>query len=124
MPQPERLSELYFTDHAALPKLLNAGSNHSVNFTVHNLEHQTTTYHYKIVAALPDSEVIQPLAEGTFMLDHNQSHKAHQDIAVPGLGPRIGIRVDLYYQHDKAQDLATQSINYWVAINTTNQASL
>lgn len=123
LPQPENLSELYFTDHNELPKSFNAGANQPVRFTVHNLENRTTTYHYKLTAILPDSDTEQQLAEGTFMLDQDDLHNVQEDIVVPALGPRIGIRVDLFY-NDKTETIASQSINYWSAVrNTNNQAN-
>ncbi|HEU5186892.1 MAG TPA: hypothetical protein VFT87_00125 [Candidatus Saccharimonadales bacterium] len=127
LPQPESLSELYFTDHTNLPKILNANVTQPVNFTVHNVEHRPTTYYYKLVATVPDSSVEQQLAEGTFMLDHNATRTTNETITVPGLGPRIGIRVDLFYKTlrpNHAENITTQSINYWTAVKTDSQVAL
>jgi hypothetical protein len=118
LPQPERLTELYFTDYNQLPKSLVAGSTEKVTFTVRNLEHQTTTYHYKLIAT-SEAQAEQTLSNGTFILKHDESQTAQEDIIVPAsLGSRISIKVDLYYQ-GKTEDMQTQSIQYWTDITPT-----
>ncbi len=114
-PQPERLTELYFTDHTKLPKTVKAGATETVAFTVHNLEHQHVTYHYKLVAVLADSDSEQVLNEGTFALDHDGVHLGSVDITVPNLGPQISIQLHLYYT-SKDPAIQTQSIDYWVRV--------
>lgn len=114
-PQPERLTELYFTDHTKLPKTLKAGANETVAFTVRNLEHQKITYHYKLVAMLDNSEVEKVLADGTFALDHDGTHLGNADIVVPNLGPQISIQLHVYYT-SKDSAIQTQSIDYWVKV--------
>jgi len=116
IPQPERLSELYFTGHANLPQSLAAGSNYTVAFTVHNLEHQPITYHYKIVAESPSSNTEQPLGEGTFLLGHDKTQLSEAQVTVPTVEAEanVGIRVDLYYKNaETSETLQTQSIRHW-----------
>lgn len=119
LPEPQRLTELYFTDHTTLPKTLTADARQTATFTVHNLEHQPTTYHYKLIATA-ESGTEQVLGDGTFTLDHNDTHLGSADFVVPPFEPRMSIRVDLYYQGVKpgnnAQGIQTQSINYWVTV--------
>lgn len=119
-PKPQTLTELYFTDHSGLPKTLKAGSKHVVAFTVHNLEHAPTTYHYKVLAMSPNTADQQQLTEGTFLLNHDRSRIVQADITVPDTEPRGGIKVELYYKAaqatDKKEDIQTQSIHYWVAM--------
>lgn len=120
LPRPQRLTELYFTDYTKLPQLLRAGDTQTLTFTVHNLEHQTTTYHYKVVAISPESGAEQALASGTFMLKHDASHVSQDSIVVPALEPRGGIKVDLFYQGttlgDDTETIQTQSIHYWAGV--------
>jgi hypothetical protein len=46
LPEPERFTELYFTDPAAIPTSTVAGQTMSFAFTIQNLEGVTTTYPY------------------------------------------------------------------------------
>ena len=48
VPQPERFTELYFDNYAALPKKTLANQPILFAFTVHNLEGITTTYPYSV----------------------------------------------------------------------------
>lgn len=117
--EPERLTELYFTDYTQLPKSLTVGTRQVVTFTVRNLEHQAATYHYKIVAK-PDEGAEQPLSNGTFILNHEESHLGSTDIVVPPAETRVAIKVELYYQSitpsSNSEGVRTQSINYWAAV--------
>lgn len=119
LPEPERVTELFFTDYSTLPKSFTAGSHHTVAFTVRNLEHQKTVYHYKVIAA-SDQGAEQSLGDGTFMLDHDRVHLGSADIVVPAFEPRLAIKVELYYQsmtpRTAAETLQTQFINFSAAV--------
>jgi hypothetical protein len=106
LPQPERFSELYFTDHQHLPTTYAAGQTQTVKFTVHSLEHQPKSYTYAITASQTVGDPkAQILATGNFTLQHDQYRKETREITIPDLGPRINIRVTLS---------PTQSIHYWL----------
>jgi len=119
LPEPERVTELSFADYATLPKSLVAGSQFTIAFTVHNLEHQKTVYHYKLIAT-SDQGVEQGLGDGTFMLNHDDVHRANADIIVPVQEPHLAIKVELYYQgfvpRNAAEAMQTQSINFRTAV--------
>ncbi len=114
-PQPERLTELYFTDHTNLPKTLKTGVLEKIAFTVHNSEHQNVTYHYKLVAVTTNPDAEQTLADGTFNLEHDGVHSGSADFTVPNLGPQLSIQLHLYYT-SKDPAIQTQSIDYWVKV--------
>lgn len=120
--EPERLTEVYFTDYATLPKILTAGSQHKVTFTVRNLEHRATTYHYRIIGASEPGADLN-LGGGTFMLQHDRTHQASADIVVPAAESQLAIKVELYYQgvalHQSAPTMQTQSIDFSVAVKNT-----
>ena len=54
--QPERLTELYFTDYDSLPKTVEAGKSYPVDFAIANHEGRDETYEY-IVTVIEDSTV-------------------------------------------------------------------
>jgi hypothetical protein len=105
LPEPERLTELYFTDHAALPTSYSPGATQTVSFTVHNLEYRTTSYHFVISQRSQTGKQTLGLASGNFTLKQNQY--SNQKITV-SLG-------DL----DRSQVIVSltpgnENINYWV----------
>lgn len=118
----ERLTELYFTDYTNLPKSLAVGSQHTVAFTVHNLEHRATTYHYKLVA-VSHLSTEQTLGSGTFMLDHDGIRLGDVDIVVPASESQLAIKVELYYQgitpNHATEIIQTQSINFSAAVTNS-----
>lgn len=95
LPQPERLTELYFTAPNNLPATYVSGQSQTVSFTVHNLEYRTTTYNYVISEDSLDNTTSQTLAHGTFTLAQDQSKKEKLDITLTDIGHRIKIKVDL-----------------------------
>lgn len=119
LPRPQRFTELYFTDQT-LPVSLKRGANQKVTFTLHNMEHAPTAYHYQVVAALDDNRPEQVLGTGDASLTHNQSKTITQPIVVPTLGGRVGIRVNLAYNGiafgaDKPSP-EKQSIQFWAKL--------
>ncbi len=48
IPIPETYTELYFEDHASLPKKTTAGQKTTFSFTIHNMEGIVTTYPYEV----------------------------------------------------------------------------
>lgn len=120
MPRPERLSELYFANYRALPIAAYAGATQRLSFTVHNLEQNTTTYHYKVLALSADSSKQQTLAEGSFTLAQDGFQTTRQTIIVPALDKRTAVRVDLAYTGiafgQDSPSLQTQSIQHWMTM--------
>lgn len=116
LPRPERLTELYFTDHAQLPTTYTASNSQTIKFTIHNLEHQTTKYRFRLIAQTANKE--QSLSDDIITLAHGDSQDINQNITVPPLDRRVKIRVNLQYHsiplgHDTTS-LETQDIHYWV----------
>jgi hypothetical protein len=48
LPEPERLTELYFEDHQNLGKTFTDLHSYSFSFTIHNLEYKDFTYEYEV----------------------------------------------------------------------------
>jgi len=69
--QPERFTELYFTNYSALPKVITADNVYSAPFTVTDHEAQSATYTYQ--AETIESGTTYPQAPVKFSLRNNQS---------------------------------------------------
>ena len=106
LPNPQRLTELYFTHPNALPASYLPGQTLSVAFTVHNLEYQTTDYHYTITESNQNGAQAQILATGSFNLAQNQYHKINVNIPTIDDGNRAKVEVTLVNIHE--------SIDFWV----------
>ena len=120
IPNPQRVTELYYTHYQQLPVSLIAGAEQELTFSVHNLEHRTTTYHYKLVAASPNNTSERLLGNGTFTLASAKLLVTSRTIVVPALGSRIALKVDLEYEGlapgSDTSSLQTQSIHYWATV--------
>ena len=46
--KPDPLTELYFANYDSIPKLLNAGNNYPISFTIVNHENGDHTYQYRV----------------------------------------------------------------------------
>ncbi len=119
IPRPERLTELYFTDHTNLPKTYKPDETQVVKFTVRNLEYRDTDYKY-VVGVMNEDETEELLdrASGEIQLTHDQYKNVEVPITITAKGPRAKIVVTIYYQGIKfGEDVPTdqeQSIHYWV----------
>lgn len=116
LPRPERLTELYFPDHAQLPTTFTPDALAIVRFTIHNQEHQATQYYYILTVQAAGKE--QLVGDGTITLAHNDSQNIVQTFSMPTLGDRQEIRVRLQYDSipfgHEATSSQTQAIHYWV----------
>ena len=117
LPQPERLSELYFTRPRELPESLTPGNPQKISFTVRNLEHRTSTYRFAVTAMSEESGTDYPLGEGVFTLDHDRSQAIDQDVALPALSGRMLLKISLRYEGlvpgSSVASPQSQSIYYW-----------
>jgi hypothetical protein len=117
---PQRLTELYFTDYRTLPHVFMPGRPQTMTFTVHNLEHAVTTYHYKLIARSNETTRERVVGDGAFTLRHDKSQTTRRTIIVPLLGKRMAVRVLLEYDGvivgSTAPRRQQQSIHYWANI--------
>jgi hypothetical protein len=95
LPQPEQLTELYFSDAQSLPRAYRPGASQAVAFTVRNLEAAPRTYKYGISAQNLTNSAEQPLATGTFHLARYQTSAMSVAVILPELGDRAKITVSL-----------------------------
>ena len=114
LPRPERVTELYFTDYRDTPR---SGLAQTVAFTVHNIEHRTTTYRYKIVIQEEADNKERLMAEGSFTLAHDHSLVTTKNITPTASGKRSSMKVNLEYEGivrgTRAPTDQKQSIHYW-----------
>lgn len=116
-PKLQRLSELYFASAASLPASVKPGVGQRLSFTVHNVEHRTTQYHYRVLAVSGDGSVARPLRNGALTLSHDRSQDVTLMISLPPIGSQVAIKVELEYEAVKPEGtLGTQkqSIHHWV----------
>jgi uncharacterized membrane protein len=109
LPEPEKLTELYFTHPNSLPTTYVPGQPLSVNFTVHNLEYQTTGYTYKIVETSANNAQAQTLATGSFTLSQNIYKQETVNISTVDLGEKVKVEVDLVKQNETIDYLLNRS---------------
>lgn len=119
LPQPERLTELYYADHAKLPTTYTPGTEQKFSFITHNLEYQDTQYEYTVTQKSEDGTTTQPITKGTFKLRPDNIGTTPVTITPTDLGKRSQIEVQLTNTTTKQQ----QSIHYWVtSTNVTSTA--
>jgi hypothetical protein len=106
LPEPEKLTELYFTHPNSLPSTYIAGSTQAVAFTVHNLEYQTENYQYQIVETSDNGQQSQVLETANFTLKQGQYKNVTNLVSLNDLGSRVKVAVDL--------SNVNESISYWL----------
>ena len=105
LPQPERLTELYFTNPNNLPSTYNLSLTQQFGFTVHNLEYRNTDYSYQVLEQNSDDSQTITLQQGSFWLKQNQFKTVNENINLNNLGSRVKVIVNL--------SNINESIDYW-----------
>jgi uncharacterized membrane protein len=100
LPEPERLTELYFTHPNTLPTTYTTGQTLPVNFTVHNLEYRTETYHYQIIETTNAGSQTKILYSGSFTLKQNSYHNTNVNISTLDRGNHAKLEVLLLNVHE------------------------
>ena len=106
LPEPEKLTELYFTHPNSLPSTYAAGGTQTVAFTVHNLEYQTENYQYQITETSNNGQQNQILFSSSFVLKQNQYKNVSEPVSLLDFGSRVKISIDLTN--------VNETIDYWV----------
>ena len=75
----EPLTELYFENHANLPKNIEVGKKYSFVFTIHNLEYRDMNYTYNVSAFDNEGNLIFELDKGDIFLKNNESKTFYKD---------------------------------------------
>jgi uncharacterized membrane protein len=106
LPQPEKLTELYFTNPNNLPTTYSPGQQQDVQFTIHNIEYKTEHYTYQIIENnQAGTDPVTLTNNGSFTLNQNQYGKISNPVTLANLGTRVKVEVKLLN--------VNESINYW-----------
>lgn len=115
LPQPERLSELYYENHTELPTSYAPGKPQTYSFTVHNLEGRNVDYSYTVTQQSQDGETTLTLAEGSFVVADNAWHTQNVTVTPQDAGARSQIITNLRIPSSGNQSaFSNQSIHFWV----------
>lgn len=121
LPRTQGLTELYFADDTHLPAAIKVGVPQKLAFTVHNFEHETTSYRYKLIVVKGDDGTEQVLGTGLAIVHPQQSQTVNETIKLPSVSfARAAIKVELEYQGmpfgSRTLSAQHQSIQYWVNV--------
>lgn len=103
LPEAEKLTELYFEDHGALPSKLIVGESRTIRFTIHNLEYEPKTYGYEFRYDTATSSSL--LETGSLTLAHDAARTIPVSFSM-NEATRSAFRVILLEPK--------QSIHFWV----------
>lgn len=109
LPEPEKLTELYFTKPNSLPTTYVPNQKQSINFTVHNLEYQTMTYKYAIVEESQDGKQVKTLDLNSFTIDQNQYQSVSFTGPLANLGSKAKVVIELPTVNESIDYLLTRS---------------
>ncbi len=136
LPEPERLTELYFTDHLKLPSTVARNSSLPISFTIHNIEYQPMSYTYQILevpdskkeepanpddngennsmtAIPPVTETLQPTnnirKQGVVHLNHDETKQLTETVDIGDIPGRMKIEILLVEKE--------QPIHFWITVN-------
>lgn len=121
LPRPEGVSELYFVNDKKLPTAVRTESSHDVTFIIHNIEHKTTRYQYKLAAIEQGSSKGEVLGVGVAELKHDELKTISEAVKIPPVdASRMAIQVELEYQGtsfgDQVLGMQRQAIRHWVDV--------
>ena len=105
LPEPERITELYFTDHTKLPRTYHPDSKELVSFTIHNLEYRKTEYSYTIKQTSMDGLRSATLGTGSLTIMDKEYKYILTPIVLSDLGSRCKITIQLN---------TNEAINFWL----------
>jgi hypothetical protein len=107
LPEPERLTELYFEDHTTLPATYTPTRPVGFRFTVHNLEYRRMQYGYQVLQQSEDGRRIQLLEQNDFTLGNDKYHTVYVHHTLADLGQRAKVIIKL---------TSGESISFWVKL--------
>lgn len=120
IPQPERFTELYFSD-SQLPASLAPSTPATIRFTVHSHEHQITTYHYQIATRESTAKLAQIADQGDLTLAANQLKTITQTFTVPQFTTKLMVQVTLRHPNTTSRPDVQQSIHFWASPQQPSQ---
>jgi hypothetical protein len=124
LPQPERLTELYFSHSNDLPSTYTPGQTQVIDFTLHNLEYRATSYTYTIIQSGSASSS-RPIGGGQVELSQDQSTSLAIPVKPLDLGMSSQLEVEVTFQGTPfgAASLSSESISVSYPVNRVGTAS-
>ena len=104
VPKPEKLTELYFNDHANLPNSVTSDPMVSFSFVIHNLE--TIDYQYTYDVSVNANGTKHIVDSGHVLVKDNQYYVKNERFNLTGALGRQKVMVELINKQ--------QSIHFWV----------
>lgn len=104
LPQPEKLTELYFNDSANLPNSTTSKQTIHFSFVIHNLE--TTDYQYRYTVSVNADGTRQIVDSGMVVVKNDQYYVKHEQFTVMASPIRQDVVVELTNKR--------QSIDFWM----------
>ncbi len=104
IPKPEKLTELYFIDHASLPSTVASNQEISFAFVIHNLE--MTDYQYTYDVFVDANGALQIADSGKVLVEDNQYYVKTEKFTLIRSSERQKIMVELTNKQ--------QSIDFWI----------
>lgn len=95
LPEPQKLTELYFNSPNKLPDIYVPGQSETLGFTVHNLEYKNVNYSYQVVERSLNSNKSINLVKGTFDLEQNDYKSVNLSLVPVNVGSKAEITVKL-----------------------------
>ena len=118
VPEPERLTELYFDPTAPPPATYRAGQPFNVRFHIHNLEEQSVPYTYEVRLANERGDNSALLSQQQVTLQNNENKTISLSVTPPDMGSNAKIEITIRYNRVKdthsGKDPKNTSINYWI----------
>jgi uncharacterized membrane protein len=115
LPEPERLTELYFTNPTKLPTVYTAGVTQDVSFTVHNIEYAPVSYTYQVHEQPENTTNAITLTGGNFTIVQDQQITVPLHLTLTDVGARAKIVIYLSFREPGASTNTMQQIDYWVS---------
>lgn len=111
LPEPERFTQVYFTNPAQLPRTFEPDGKQTVQFTIRNLEHATKQYTYRVTVR---SNVGAHVATtGSLLLAQGQQRSLVKEVVMPSVeAQRVFVSVQVQQARSDPSHLQTETIHY------------
>jgi hypothetical protein len=105
LPQPQNVTELYFTDHRKLPASYTPGETQQVAFSIRNNSDRDVTYTYVVNEQSEDGKQYREVTRRAILVPRNSTQSIDIPVVRTDFGDRA--RVGIFIAN------SNQTINYW-----------
>lgn len=107
--QPEKFTELYFTNPNNLPSLVKSGQKLPLNFSVHNIEGTNMTYDYQVSVIYATGKPVIFNEQELYLANGNTANVIY-NIKIPVRKGKIEVDIQLVNQPD--------AIHMWMEVTS------